>query len=116
MFHVGVRTKTGDEALSISISGAQGLVGSVSGTKAGSFGLGRAIQPGAYTVTVGQQAKGQGGTVVIADAAPVFVTGWQIWSRTYVGLLAISGLSMVFLRRARPSRARALNPTRPSRR
>ncbi len=109
MFHVAIQTKASGEALSISISGDQGLVGSASGVKAGSFGLGRKIEPGTYTVTLRQEVNGRGGTAIIAGEQPVYVTGWQIWSRTYVGLMALSGICVLFWRKAPNSRARAMS-------
>ena len=109
MFHMALQTRASDEALSVSISGERGPVASASGVKAGLFGLGTRIQPGEYTVTVRQQTKGKGGTVVVADAAPVYVSGWQIWSRAYVGLLAFSAVCVVLLRKAEHSRTRALS-------
>jgi hypothetical protein len=107
MFHLALKTGAGDEALSVSISGERGLVASVSKVKAGSFGLGKQVPPGNYSVTLRQEPKGKGGTVVVADAAPVFTSGWQIWSRTYVGLLALSAICAVLLRKAEHSRTRA---------
>ncbi len=109
MFHVALKTRASDDALSVSISGERGLVSSVSQIKAGSFGLGKQIQPGNYTVTARQEAKGKGGTLVIADAAPIYVTGWQIWSRTYGGLLAFSAVCVVVLRKAEHSKTRVLS-------
>ncbi len=110
-FQLALKTKAADQPLSVSISGDQGLVGSASSVKAGWFGLGTQIQPGNYTLTIGQQTRGKGGTIVLADAAPVFVTGWQIWSRTYAGLLVVSTICVLLLRKAQPSRTRALSFT-----
>jgi hypothetical protein len=107
MFHVAIQTKASGEALSISISGDQGCIASASGIKASSFGLGRRIQPGTYTVTLRQEVKGKGGAAVIAGEQPVYVTGWQIWSRTYVGLLVLSGISVMLWRKSGNPRASA---------
>lgn len=106
-FHVAIQTKARGEALSISIAGDQGLIASASGVKASSFELGRNIQPGTYTVTLRQQAEGKGGSTILAGEQPVYLTGWQIWSRTYVGLLALSGIFALPWRRELHSRARA---------
>jgi hypothetical protein len=111
MFLVGIRPKASSEAFSLLISGDQGLVGSVSGVKARSFGLGRSMKPGTYTATLRQEIKGNGGEAVIAMEQPVYVTGWQIWSRTYVGLLALSGICVVFWRKSTHARARAFSLT-----
>ncbi|MCL5097804.1 MAG: hypothetical protein M1608_09835 [Candidatus Omnitrophica bacterium] len=109
LFHVGLTTKANREALSIFISGDQGFVASASGMKASMFGLGRRIQPGTYTVTLRQEIRGKGGMAVISAEEPVYVTGWQIWSRTYVGFLALSGICVVALRKAKDSKKRELS-------
>jgi len=110
-FQVGIQRKASGEALAISISGDHGLVASVSGVKAHSFGLGRNIQPGTYTVTLHQEMEGKGGRAIIAAEQPLYLTGWQIWSRTYVGLLALSGICAMPWRRGVNSRVRALSVT-----
>lgn len=107
MFHVGMHTKASGEKLSMSITGDRGVVGSVTGMKAHTFGLGRNIQPGTYTATLRQEVNSEGAEAVIAGERPVYVTGWQIWSRTYVGLLVISGICVVLWRNSENSRARA---------
>ena len=111
MFHVAMQTKASGEALSISITGDQGVIASASGIKAHSFGLGRRIQPGTYTATLRQELKGKGGVMVIAGEQPVYVTGWQILSRTYVGLLVLSGMCVMLWRKSGNSRARAFSIT-----
>lgn len=111
MFHVGIETKARGEALAISISGDHGLIASASGVKAHSFGLGRNIEPGTYTVTLRQEIEGKGGRAIIAAEQPVYLTGWQLWSRTYVGLLALSGICAMLWRRGVYSRVRALSVT-----
>jgi hypothetical protein len=100
MFHVGVRTRSSDEAVSISIAGEKGTLASASGIQSHIFGLGRNIPPGTYTVTVHQERSGQGATVVIAAQEPEYLTGWQVLSRTYVGLLTVSAVLIVICRRA----------------
>jgi len=105
MFHVGIQTNARGEMLSILISGDQGVIANTSGITAHSFGLGRNIQPGTYTATLRQQVNGKGGEVVIAGERPVYVTGWQIWSRAYVGLLVLSGICVVLWRKSGNSRA-----------
>jgi hypothetical protein len=109
VFHVGVRTEASDERVSISISGDQGAIASASGIRSSSFGLGRDIQPGTYTVRLAQETNGNGTTVVIAGEEPTFVTGWQIWSRTYVGLLLVSGVLVLYWRDAKNTRRRAVS-------
>jgi hypothetical protein len=100
-FHVGVRTKSSDEAVAISISGEEGTIASASGIQSHIFGLGRDIPPGTYTVTVHQDRSGQGATVVIAEDELVYLTGWQILSRAYVALLAVSAVFVVICRKAK---------------
>jgi hypothetical protein len=104
MFHVGVRAKSSDEAVAISISGEEGILASASRIKSHTFGLGRAIRPGKYTVTVGQDSNGKGATVVIAGQQPEYLTGWQVVSRTYVCLLAVSAVLVVIWRNAKNSK------------
>ena len=106
MFHVGIQTKSRRETVSISISGDQGVIANASGVRSYSFGLGRNIQPGTYTVTLRQEVNGKGGEAVIAGEQPVYLTGWQILSRTYVGLLVLSGICFVIWRKSGNSRAR----------
>jgi hypothetical protein len=60
MFHMALRTQPGGESLSISISGDHGPIASASGIMSSSIGLGRAIQPGNYTVILQQEIKGKG--------------------------------------------------------
>jgi hypothetical protein len=111
MFYVGVKTARGREPLSILISGDHGVVASASGMAARMFGLGRGIPPGTYTVIVRQEAEGRGGLVVISGERPVYLTGWQIWSRIYVGLFALSAMAMLLSRGAAGTRVRAISFT-----
>jgi hypothetical protein len=111
MLHVAIQPKAKREALSISISGDQGVIASASVVKAHSFGLGRDIQPGKYSVTLRQETEGKGGGAIIAAERPVYMTGWQIWSRTYVGLLALSAICSMVWRRGVNARVPALGVT-----
>jgi hypothetical protein len=97
-FHIAIRTNARDKTLSIVIDSDRATIASASGLGSGSFGLGRAIPPGIYTVTLHQEEHGKGATVVIASEEPDYLTGWQIWSRSYVGLLALTGIVMVLWR------------------
>lgn len=108
MFYVVILTEAGGDALSISISGDQGLICSRSVVKAESSGLGGVIpiQPGTYTATLHREVKGKGGAAVIAGQQPVSVTGWQIFSRTYIGLLVFSAICALFWRNAGSSKTR----------
>lgn len=108
-FHVGIRSKTSGDTFTLTISGDQGVVCRASGVKAHLFGLGRNIEPGSYTATLHQKIEGNGGVAVIATEQPVYVTGWQVLSRTCLGLLAVSGLGVALGRKSTNSRAGALS-------
>jgi hypothetical protein len=111
MFHVGFRKTASDEPVSILIAGDQGPVASFSGIESSTFGLGRAIKPGAYTIALQQETSGKGATVVIADEEPPYVTGWQMMHRTYVGLLVLSGVFVVLWRNEKDSNIAAASIT-----
>jgi hypothetical protein len=111
MLHVGVKAKGSSEPLSILISGDTGVVGSVSIRNTALFGLGWDIRPGTYTVTLRQEIGGNGGSAVISGEQPVHITGWQIWSRTYLGLLVLSGTCVPLARMAGNAKMRALSFT-----
>jgi hypothetical protein len=111
VFQVGLRKKESDQPLSILITGDHGTVGSFSGVASSTFGLGRAIQPGTYTVTLRQETGGKGATVVIADEEPEYVTGWQVLHRTYIGLLLFAGLCVVLWRNEKHSKISAASIT-----
>lgn len=107
LFEVGVRPGGRNrERFSLSISGSAGLIGRVT-TDATRFGLGRAVPPGTYEVALRQEAGNQGVLVVIAGEKPRYVTGWQIWSRAYVGLLALSTVWAFTARKSKNLRNRA---------
>ena len=110
MFHVGVRLKGAPVPMSIAITGDSGLVASVSFLKAKpSFGLGYNVPPGSYTVTLSQEPSGQGASIVMAADKPVYTTGWQIWSRTYVSLLILAGIGVIITRKSESMRRRAIS-------
>lgn len=75
------------------------------------FGLGRNIPPGTYTITLRQPMEGKGGRAIVSAEPPRYLTGWQIWSRTYVGVLVGSGICAAFWRSGGPSRVRAPSVT-----
>jgi hypothetical protein len=50
--------------------------------------------------TLGQERSAKGATLVIADQQPMYVTGLQVVSRAYVGLLAVSAVLVVIFRKA----------------
>jgi hypothetical protein len=45
--------------------------------------------------------------VALATERPVYITGWQIWSRTYLGLLVLSGLWAALARKSANAKRRA---------
>lgn len=49
------------------------------------------IPPGTYRAKLKQESGSQGGRVVIAEKQ-IGLTGWQVLSRAYIGLLVISGV------------------------
>jgi hypothetical protein len=104
-FHVGVRPAANRQLLSLIISGSEGLVCSAT-TESTRFSFGREIPPGTYTVTLRQETGNDGAQVVIADKKPVYLTGWQIWSRTFLGLLVLSGVWASIARRSKSLRQR----------
>lgn len=104
--HVGVRPGAYHERLSVSISGSEGPICSVT-TESTLFSFGREIPPGTYTLTLGQETGNHGALVAIADRKPTGVTGWQILSRSLLGLVVVSGVWAFIARRSKNLRQRA---------
>jgi hypothetical protein len=67
------------------------------------------IPPGTYAVTLRQVTGKHGGIVVILDeeTSSTVMTGWQIISRAYLGLLVISGIWAFANRKSSNRRRRA---------
>lgn len=93
-FRVRVCPEANGERLSLSFDA--GNIFQYNGTidESEEFGVGRMIPPGTYAVTLRQVTGKHGGIVVILDkatasTAPTGMTGWQIISRAYLGLLVI---------------------------
>ncbi len=107
-FHIGAQTRGNGGRYDLSILGDHGLVGSISFTKIAPFSLGREIRPGTYNVTLRQEINGQGALVVISGERPVYLTGWQIWSRTYVSLLIVAGVCVPLSNRIGRAKSRSL--------
>ena len=110
-FYVGVKpgARSGRLRLSISGSGApfsyNGIV-----TKPTRFSCGRDIPPGTYMVALRQEDGDNGGLVVIADEEPpIHFTGWQILSRTFLGLLVLSGVWAFTARKSQNPRRRRVS-------
>lgn len=91
-FFVMARLKAGGERLSLKITGEEGFLCSVIIMKSMRFSFTPdKIPPGTYRAVLQQEAGSQGGRVVIAERQ-IGLTGWQIWSRAFVGLLVFSGV------------------------
>lgn len=106
MFHMGVQLKDNREPITISIAASQGLVAKAT-TNSSRFGLGRDIPPGTYEITVSQEPGNQGALVVVAGEQPIYTTGWQILSRSYLGLLILSGIWAFVARKSKNAQRRA---------
>ncbi len=87
-FHVRACSLSGRERLSLSIDDGKNPLfrGTVQGSTRFSIGT---IQPGTYKVALSQPKGARGAIVVITDKEPVAtgMTGWQVLSRAYLGLL-----------------------------
>jgi len=107
-FRVRVCPEAKGERLSLSFDA--GNIFQYSGTidKSQEFGVGRMIPPGTYAVTLRQVTGKHGGIVVILDKATpsTGMTGWQIISRAYLGLLVICGIWAFANRRSSNRRRR----------
>ena len=90
-FHVGALTRARRDRLRLSITGPDMVFVRVAITRTMRFQCGRDIPPGDYTVVLEQEVGNRGGRVVIGES-PVGITGWQIWSRSLLGLVILSGL------------------------
>lgn len=109
-FQVGTRSKGKHERLSFSISDSKGLICRVTTDDGNSrFGCGREIPPGTYEVTLRQETGSHGASVAIAGEIPVYITGWQIWSRIYLCALLLVGLWAYVARRGAIPQQRAMS-------
>jgi hypothetical protein len=106
-FFVMARLKVRGERLSLKITGEEGFFCSVVITKSMRFSFRPdKIPPATYKAVLQQETGSQGGRVVIAERQ-VGLTGWQIWSRAFVGLLVFSGVLAGVARKSRNRRWRA---------
>ncbi len=110
-FHVGVCPQASHERLSVFLDGGDLFSYKGTTTKPERFTCGRNIPGGTYRVTLRQVTGTHGGIVVIADKAPAptGVTGWQILSRSYVGLVVLSGLWAFVYRKSNNQWQRAIS-------
>ena len=107
-FFVVARPEKRGERLSLTITGEKSFLCSFSAiTKPMRFSFSPGeIPPGTYKAVLKQETGSQGGRAVIAERQ-VGLTGWQIWSRVFVGLLVISGVWAAVTRKSRNRRGRA---------
>jgi hypothetical protein len=108
-FFVVARPEARGERLSLTITGEKGFFCSfstITNPMRFSFGPGE-IPPGTYTAVLQQETDSQGGQAVIA-VREVGLTGWQIWSRAFAGLLVMSGAWAAVARKSK-NRRRAMS-------
>ncbi len=108
-FEVGIQSRGNHERLSLSISGSTGLICRVTvDDKNSRFGCGGNIPPGIYKVLLSQEPGSKGASVVIAGEKPVLITGWQVWSRAYLGLVVLSGIWAILARKSGNQKQRTI--------
>lgn len=95
-----------DEQLCLSLSGVKGIECIVTVRESSQFGLG-SITPGSHTAVLEQKTGRGGGVAVIAVQDAPGVTGWQIMSRTLVGVVIATGIWAAAMRRSANPRRRA---------
>jgi hypothetical protein len=103
---VGLRPGRKREFFTLSVSGKHGLMCSAT-AEATRYAWSGEFPPGTYEVTASQPPGNHGALVVVAAEKPAYLTGWQILSRAYVGVLTLSAVGMVIARRAKNPRVRA---------
>ena len=109
-FYVGARAGARGERVWLAISAGEHNFYSGPVTRPVCFSCGRTIPPGTYAVALRQEAGDSGGLVVIAsEEPPVGVSGWQIWSRVFVGLLVLSGIWVLVARKSKNPERRAVS-------
>jgi hypothetical protein len=106
--HAGLRPRQHGERFSLSISGNEGSICSAT-TDATRFGWKHQFPPGTYQVTLSQEVGNHGALVVVASEKPIYVTGWQIWSGAYLGLLALSAVCAAMGHKSRNQRVRTMS-------
>ncbi|MBX3178870.1 MAG: hypothetical protein KF886_16060 [Candidatus Hydrogenedentes bacterium] len=111
VFHIGVRVVAEDERLSVLVHDTRGeLVCSATLNRTTRYGGGRDIPPGNYIATLRQESGAHGGYAVISDRGVVErITGWQVYSRVFLGLVVASALWALFARRSERARNRVLS-------
>jgi hypothetical protein len=109
-FFVAARPEARGERLSLTVTGEKSFLCSFSAITYPmrfSFSPGE-IPPGTYKAVLKQETGSQGGRAVVA-AKQVGLTGWQIYSRSLVVLLAISGGWAALARRSKNRRQRTMS-------
>lgn len=71
----------------------------------GHFQVGRDLKPGRCLLVLSQEGGGAGGKILISSRH-LGMTGWQIYSRAVLGIVALSSVWMIFARNARTVRQR----------
>jgi hypothetical protein len=109
-FCVAAKPEKRGERLSLTITGENNFLCSFSAiTKPMRFSFSPGeIPPGTYKVVIKQEEGSHGGRVIIAKRE-IGLTGWQIWSRAYVGILVISGVWAGLARKSKDKRRRILS-------
>jgi len=103
--HVGVLPRRRGERFSLEVCGSERLACSAT-TDATRYSWKHELRPGTYQITLSQQAGNHGALVVIAAEKPIYLTGWQIWSRTFLGILALSAVWAAAARNSQNPRTR----------
>ena len=106
-FHVGVRLNERGQRVRMWLSGDYSASVTLSPRRrATRFTWGRSVPPGAFTLTVEQDAEHSGALVVVADRDPG-VTGHQVFSRGLVLFVGMAGVLTWATRRRSDSRLHA---------
>lgn len=111
VFHIGIRVGKEKERLSVAVHDASGeLVCSATLNQTMRYGGGRDIPPGNYIATLRQESGAHGGYVAISDRGlSDRITGWQIYSRVFLGLVVASALWAFFAGRSGNTKIRELS-------
>lgn len=109
-FFVYAQPEKKGERLSLTITGENNFLCSFSAiTKPMRFSFSPGdIPAGTYKIVLKQEEGNYGGKVFISKKE-IGMTGWYIWSRAMVILLAISGILVVIVRKSQNQRLRAMS-------
>ena len=101
-FHVYTRVDRSGQEYSLSLAGDDGLFLSFNGAKGMSFGWGKNVPAGTYTLTLAQ-ADGHSRVVAYVADRPVGLTGWQLLCRILAGVVFAVAVWAAFTVRRRSS-------------